>query len=72
MVPFWVPIIIRGLIRGPNLGDPKRDHDFDNPPFGVACRVTGLAVWGLSRPHRETKLQASVPKVSTFQEAHEV
>ena len=28
MVPFWVPIIIRGLV----LGDPKRDHNFDNPP----------------------------------------
>ena len=34
MVPFWVPIIIRGLIRGlPNLGDPKRDHNFDNYPY---------------------------------------
>ena len=30
MVPFWVPIIIRGT--GPNLGDPKRDHNFDNSP----------------------------------------
>ena len=32
MVPIWVPIIIRGLIRGPNLGDPKRDHNFDSSP----------------------------------------
>ena len=23
---------------GPNLGDPKRDHNFDNPPFGSAGR----------------------------------
>ena len=23
MVPIWVPIIMRGLIRGPNLRDPK-------------------------------------------------
>ena len=28
MVPFCVPIII----TGPNLGDPKRNHNFDNPP----------------------------------------
>ena len=20
---------------GPNLGDPKRDHNFDNPPYGL-------------------------------------
>ena len=32
MVPFWVPILILGLNTGPNLGDPKRDHNFDNPP----------------------------------------
>ena len=24
---------------GPNLGDPKRDHNFDNPPYGVLGRV---------------------------------
>ena len=33
MVPFWVPIIIRGPNTGPNLGDPKRDHNFDNLPY---------------------------------------
>ena len=39
MVHFWVPIIIRGLIyntvpnTGPTLGDPKRDHNFDNHPY---------------------------------------
>ena len=22
---------------GPNLGDPKRDHNFDNPPFNAAA-----------------------------------
>ena len=32
MVPFWVPII-----PGPDLGDPKRDHNFDIPP----CRDNG-------------------------------
>ena len=32
MVPFWIPIIIRHLIfRVPNL---KRDHNFDNHPYG--------------------------------------
>ena len=29
MVLFWVPILLWGI----NLGDPKRDHDFDNPPI---------------------------------------
>ena len=23
---------------GPNLGDPKRDHSFDNPPYGTLNR----------------------------------
>ena len=32
MVPFWVPIINTGPNTGPNLRDPKRDHNFDNPP----------------------------------------
>ena len=32
MVPFWVPIINNtGPNTGPKLGDPKRDHNFDNP-----------------------------------------
>ena len=34
MVPFWVPIMIRGLILGP-----KRNHNFDNPH--VARRTHG-------------------------------
>ena len=32
--PFWGPY----YNTGPNLGDPKRDHSFDNPP----CDVQGL------------------------------
>ena len=27
--PFWGPY----STTGPNLGDPKRDHNFDNPPY---------------------------------------
>ena len=27
--PFWGPY----YNTGPNLGDPKRDHNFDNPPL---------------------------------------
>ena len=27
--PFWDPY----YNTGPNLGDPKRDHNFDNPPY---------------------------------------
>ena len=42
MVPFWVPIIIRGPNTGPNLGDPKRDHNFDNPPNVFGFRGRGL------------------------------
>ena len=32
MVPFWGPYY-KGPNTGPNLGDPKRDHNFDNPPY---------------------------------------
>ena len=31
---------------GPNLGDPKRDHNFDNPPYG-ALSLSGLEVTAL-------------------------
>ena len=24
---------------GPNLGDPKRDHNFDNPPYSVCLEI---------------------------------
>ena len=30
--PFWGPYYNTGPNTGLNLGDPKRDHDFDNPP----------------------------------------
>ena len=30
MVPFWVPNIVRHLT-----GFPKRDHNFDNHPYGT-------------------------------------
>ena len=29
MVPFWVRIIVRQILR-----DPKGDHNFDNHPYG--------------------------------------
>ena len=44
---FWVPVIIRGLIRGPNLGDPKRDHDLTIPLFSQRCRGLGIRAQGL-------------------------
>ena len=30
--PFWGPYYNTGPNMAPNLGDPKRDHNFDNPP----------------------------------------
>ena len=30
--PFLGPYYNTGPHTGPNLGDPKRDHNFDNPP----------------------------------------
>ena len=30
--PFLGPYYSMGPNTGPNLGDPKRDHNFDNPP----------------------------------------
>ena len=32
--PFLGPYYNTGLNTGLNLGDPKRDHNFDNPPCG--------------------------------------
>ena len=34
MVPFLGPYYHTGPNTGPNLVDPKRDHNFDNPPHG--------------------------------------
>ena len=31
--PFLCPCYYTGPNTGPNLGDPKRDHNFDNPPY---------------------------------------
>ena len=31
--PFLGPYYNTGPSTGPKLGDPKRDHNFDNPPF---------------------------------------
>ena len=74
MVPFWVPTIIRGLIRGPNLGDPKRDQNFDNPPYIQTLQRT-TAVYGrvqlciggyrdVKIPDAMTGLRRSFPKQS--------
>ena len=31
--PFLGPYYNTGPSTGPNFGDPKRDHNFDNPPL---------------------------------------
>ena len=31
---------------GPNLGDSKKDHNFDDPPHGL-LGCSGLGLWGL-------------------------
>ena len=31
--PFLGPYYNTGPNTGPSLGDPKRDHNFDNPPY---------------------------------------
>ena len=41
--PVLGPYSNTGPNTGPNLRDPKRDHNFDNPPHGCL----GLRVWGL-------------------------
>ena len=58
MVPFWVPIIIRGLIRGQNLRDPKGDHNFDHPPFGM----DGERIVDLRCEQRELLNKVYVPR----------
>ena len=37
---------------GPYLGDPERDHNFDNPPYEVASKLLAcsLLVFELGRP----------------------
>ena len=45
--PFLGPYYKMGPNTGPNLGDPKRDHNFDNPhmiigyldPYGLSTRI---------------------------------
>ena len=39
--PFLGPYYNTGPNTGPNLRDPKRDHNFDNPPCGLGFRVEG-------------------------------
>ena len=34
MVPFWVPIIIRGLIKGPNCRGPRKGTIILTVPHG--------------------------------------
>ena len=36
--PFLVPY----FITGPYVGDPKRDHNFDNPPYCLIHTHSGL------------------------------
>ena len=43
--PFLGPYYNTGPNTGPSLGDPKRDHNFDNPPCG-GYRVPGFRVLG--------------------------
>ena len=33
--PFWGPYYNTGPNMGPNFRDPKRDHNFDNPPCEI-------------------------------------
>ena len=38
--PFWGPYYNTGPNTGPNLRDPKRDHNFDNPPYNFRQPAT--------------------------------
>ena len=38
--PFLGPYYNTGPNTGPSLGDPKRDHNFDNPPYPQETRTT--------------------------------
>ena len=43
--PFLGPCDNTGPSTGPNLGDPKMDYNFDNPPFGMIalfCPLTSV------------------------------
>ena len=46
--PFLGPCYNKGPNTGPNLGDPKRDHIFDNSPCrALASGFVGVScVWG--------------------------
>ena len=50
--PFLGPCYSTGPNTGPNLGDPKRDHNFENPPYVFSTwgfeRLGFRAGWGLS------------------------
>ena len=42
--PFLGPCYNTGTNTGPNLGDPKRDHNFDNPPYGIYLGLK-VGIW---------------------------
>ena len=47
--PFLGPYDNTGPSTGPNLGDPKRDHNFDNLPYGNNGKENGnyyVVYWG--------------------------
>ena len=45
--PFLGPYYNTGPNTRPNLGDPKRDHNFDNPPYILQYLNSNPAlVWG--------------------------
>ena len=50
--PFLGPYYNTGPSTGPNLGDPKRDHNFDNLPYPIIeLQQPGLVCWStLSTP----------------------
>ena len=39
--PLLGPYYNTGPNKGPNLGDPKRDHNFDNPPPSLNPKLRG-------------------------------
>ena len=43
--PFLGPYYSTGSNRGPNLGDPKRDHNFDSSPYNERWLFFGW--WGV-------------------------
>ena len=44
--PFLGPYYNTGPNTGPSLGDPKRDHNFDNPPYSLHVTPAMFAFLG--------------------------